>query len=184
MKNLAFEIWKPIKGYESRYEVSSLGRVRSWVKRGCIGGRLVKTPRLMTLIKNNVGYIHVSLTDDKGIFKRYDVHRLVLLTFVGECPKGCNASHIDETKTNNRLSNLKWASYKENQSMPKRKQRYCKSFPLGKSGYRGVYKNGNGYEAHITINRDKYYLGLFTTAVEAHEAYKKAYKEWYGKDYK
>ncbi len=42
--------------------------------------------------------------------KQKMVHRLVLETFVGPCPAGCTADHIDRNQNNNRLENLRWAS--------------------------------------------------------------------------
>lgn len=43
------------------------------------------------------------------------VHHLVLLAFVGPCPKGCEARHFpDKTRSNNSVSNLKWGTRKEN----------------------------------------------------------------------
>jgi hypothetical protein len=36
------------------------------------------------------------------------VHRLVLLAFVGPCPKGMEACHWDDNPGNNHLSNLRW----------------------------------------------------------------------------
>jgi len=46
--------------------------------------------------------------------RRYFVHRLVLLAFVGPCPAGMEARHLDGDPTNNRLPNLCWGTPKEN----------------------------------------------------------------------
>jgi len=42
------------------------------------------------------------------------VHRLVLEAFVGPCPDGMEACHLDSDKTNNRVSNLRWDTHLEN----------------------------------------------------------------------
>lgn len=42
------------------------------------------------------------------------VHRLVLLTFVGKCPKGMECCHNDGNPKNNNLSNLRWDTSKAN----------------------------------------------------------------------
>jgi len=42
------------------------------------------------------------------------VHRLVLLTFVGECPLGFQACHRNSNRADNRLSNLVWGTRKRN----------------------------------------------------------------------
>ena len=42
------------------------------------------------------------------------VHRLVLETFVGSCPKGMEACHNDGNPANNHLSNLRWGTKSDN----------------------------------------------------------------------
>lgn len=47
--------------------------------------------------------------------KTYKVHRLVCEAFNGDPPSGMNVClHIDENAANNRASNLKWGTQKEN----------------------------------------------------------------------
>ena len=46
--------------------------------------------------------------------KSQRVHRLVLEAFIGPCPKGMVAVHKDGDCHNNRLSNLRWGTPKEN----------------------------------------------------------------------
>lgn len=46
--------------------------------------------------------------------KVYAVHTLVLITFVGPCPKGMQCCHEDGNGTNNRLENLRWDTAKGN----------------------------------------------------------------------
>lgn len=103
------EVWRDIKGYEGKYQVSNLGNVRSL-------DRMVKhpqggvVPRKSAPLKQNRhsgGYLVVGLCQDP---KRY-VHRLVMQAFVGEPPAGMNdVNHIDGDKTNNCLSNLEYCN--------------------------------------------------------------------------
>lgn len=68
------EIWKQISGYEGRYEVSNLGKVRSYAqnKKGkFVSGSLFKK-----------GYVMVKLYDSNGVKKTYPVHRLVAKAFI------------------------------------------------------------------------------------------------------
>lgn len=65
--------------------------------------------------KNHKGYRLVRLCH-LGAQAMYQVHRLVLLAFVGPCPEGMQARHYpDRTRDNNRLSNLSWATQVVNQ---------------------------------------------------------------------
>lgn len=61
------------------------------------------------------GHVYVNLYKDK---KRHPklVHRLVLEAFVGPCPEGKEGAHINGIPGDNRLSNLKWATHKENET--------------------------------------------------------------------
>lgn len=52
-------------------------------------------------------YLSVCLTH-KGKENTLAVHRLVLLAFVGPCPKGMVACHKDDNRRNNKRSNLRW----------------------------------------------------------------------------
>jgi hypothetical protein len=64
--------------------------------------------------KAKLGYLTVSLYKD-GKAKAWIVHTLVLSAFVGPCPPGMEACHFpDRNIENNRTSNLKWGTRKEN----------------------------------------------------------------------
>jgi hypothetical protein len=93
------EIWKAVPGYEGRYEVSSLGRVRSLTR---------KNPIIMKPGNNGNGYQTVNMTDDEGGLKKRYIHRLVALTFLGPEPEDKEVNHIDGDKENNAVSNLQW----------------------------------------------------------------------------
>jgi hypothetical protein len=97
------EIWKPIKGYEGRYEVSNLGRVKSYVV-DHINGTIRKG------IKTRIGYLTVTLYDTNGNIKTHPIHRLVASAFIPN-PNGYpQVNHKDEDKTNNHADNLEWCT--------------------------------------------------------------------------
>ena len=103
------EIWKPVPDWPP-YEVSNLGRVRSYHTRRRTLGR---TPTILkpTLHKNLRAYMWLQY---QGRKKNFAVHRLVLLAFVGPCPNEMEACHNDGDCTNNRLENLRWDTRKAN----------------------------------------------------------------------
>jgi plasmid maintenance system antidote protein VapI len=60
------------------------------------------------------GYHRVVLYKN-GKRKWFQMHRLVLLAFVGPCPKGWESRHFpDADKSNNQLSNLCWGTKSQN----------------------------------------------------------------------
>lgn len=118
MKKLFDETWKPIKGYEGLYEVSTLGNVRSVDRYVMNGNRcclLKGKPRKPYFI--STGYLMADLFKN-GQGKKYLIHRLVAEAFTPN-PKNLPCiDHINTIKTDNRVENLKWCSYKENSNNP------------------------------------------------------------------
>lgn len=98
--SLPGEVWKDIPGYEGRYAISTLGRV--WTFRRNTSGLLSPCP-------DKKGYPRVSL---RGKTKK--VHRLVLQTFVGPCPPGLEAGHMDGDASRPHLDNLAWITKPQN----------------------------------------------------------------------
>lgn len=99
------EIWKPIPEHGD-YEVSNLGRIRSWKP-----WRDTPLPRLLKPY-GKADYPRVSL----GWKRQHLLHVLVLETFVGPCPEGMEACHRDGDKRNPRLDNLRWDTRPANYS--------------------------------------------------------------------
>lgn len=97
------EAWKSVPGYEDFYEVSNKGRVRS--NHG-ISKRVLKT----WLAR---GYPSVALSLRDRV-RKFQVHTLVLLAFVGPRPQGTEACHNDGDKLNPHLENLRWDSRSAN----------------------------------------------------------------------
>lgn len=105
------EIWRPIAGFEGRYEVSDQGRVRSL--RRPVARRTVARPEPLVLQArpNHHGYPSLQLAG-----RTLCVHRLVLETFVGPRPPGMECGHLNGRSDDNRLENLRWVSHAENES--------------------------------------------------------------------
>ena len=98
------EEWRPVRSYESLYDASNFGRIRS-LKFG-------KVKILKPFGKKN-DYLRIELNKD-GKRKRYSVHSLVYEAFNGEIPEDMQVNHINEIKTDNSLWNLNLMSPKEN----------------------------------------------------------------------
>lgn len=95
------EIWKDTPN-NKHYQVSSLGNVRRKEN-----NRLLKPELLVN------GYLRITLSNADNSF-RIRVHRLVMLAFVGEAPKGYEVNHINGCKNDNRLENLEYVTPSEN----------------------------------------------------------------------
>ncbi len=106
--NTEDEEWRPIKGYEGKYEVSNYGRVKSVsnIHHSQVG-------KIMKPWEGNKKYLYITLIKDRKK-KTYAIHRLVLEAFVGERPEGKQCAHWDGNPHNNNVSNLRWATAKEN----------------------------------------------------------------------
>lgn len=106
------EIWKAVPGFEGKYEVSNMGRVRSLTH--ARGPR--KVPRPNKVWRDKDGYATVSLCVGKSGKTQYlRVNRLVLMAF-DRLPVGKEqAAHNNGDNQNDCLSNLRWASRSENE---------------------------------------------------------------------
>jgi hypothetical protein len=102
------EIWKDIEGYEGKYQVSSLGRVKALPTKFRLNEKIRK------LAKDKDGYIVCELTDIHQHAKLCKVHRLVCFAF-HEKPEGKDiVNHIDSCRSNNNFANLEWCTRSEN----------------------------------------------------------------------
>lgn len=107
--------WRPLVGFEERYEVSDDGQIRSrdlLVKRGP-GGTYLKPGQVLRPDSKRYGHRYVVLKVD-GKPTHMHVHRAVLTAFVGPCPDGMECRHLDGNAANNNLSNLAWGTPTEN----------------------------------------------------------------------
>lgn len=109
------EIWRDICGYSGLYQVSNLGNVRSlgvhFIRSD--GKPYTRDPRAINPISNNCGYLCVEL-HNRGLAKRFLVHRLVAQAFIPNPNNYPEINHIDENKTNNAVDNLEWCTHQQN----------------------------------------------------------------------
>lgn len=104
--DLPNEEWRQIEGYNGKYLVSNMGRVKSLKHADA---------RLLTAFANNKGYYRVCLCKD-GVSRHFLVSRLVAAAF---CPNDdpqnkTTIDHIDGDKANNTAANLRWMSQQDN----------------------------------------------------------------------
>ena len=109
---MSTEIWKPILGYETYYEISNKGRIRGLgnCKAPC---KYKGKTTYLSLKKERNGYLRVMLWKD-GIGKHYSVHRLVAINFIPNPKNLPVVNHKDRNKENNCINNLEWCTQKYN----------------------------------------------------------------------
>lgn len=113
-RNMPKIVWKPVLDFEDRYEVSSLGEIRS-----LRGSRAIrKTPRILNPKLKNSGYLTVDLRENYST-KKESVHIIVLEAFISRRPKGLHGCHQNGNRLDNRIENLKWMTPKENHAQKK-----------------------------------------------------------------
>lgn len=103
----------PVAGF-SGYEVSNLGRVRSW--KGPGGKQLspVAEPKILRSTPNSKGYpVNVFVRPDGSKLTR-TLHVVVAAHFHGPCPADHECSHLNGIRTDCRAANLAWESHRRN----------------------------------------------------------------------
>ena len=119
------EVWRTVPDYD-QYSVSDFGNVRR-------RNRLLK-------FGNSGGYSMVSLSKG-GVAKTMSVARLVASVFLPNDSGKPTIDHIDRVRTNNRASNLRWATYCE--------QMMNRDMPLGGTGQRNITSQYGRFKCQI-----------------------------------
>lgn len=147
------EEYRKIEGFE-KYSVSNHGNVRN-----------DETEQILKPRLRGVVYPYVCLCID-GIKYTKKIHRLVAQAFCENENNYNQVDHIDQNKTNNNYTNLRWVSQSQNIRNRKKKEG-CSST------YLGIYFNNKlqKWKAQFQINRKKIYLGCYKTEDEAHQAF-------------
>ena len=143
------EIWKDVSGYEGLYQISNLGRVKSfrkWKRAYCPEEYILKHS------KNNRGY-HVVTLYKENSKKKFLVHRLVAQEFIENTSHFQHVNHKDENKDNNVVDNLEWCSVQYNNS-------------YGTARFRAMLTVGNPVEQRLSSGE---LLATYRTSTIAEE---------------
>lgn len=162
------EIWKDILGFEGKYQVSNLGRVKSLERLDPIGRKIGGI--ILKQKPEKHGYCVVKLHAN-GTGKTTKVHKLVAIHFLDHTPCGWNlvVNHKDFNRTNNNVDNLEIVTNRENSN---------KKHISSSSEYVGVYwnKKNNKWKAQIQVNNRRKHLGSFINEYDAYLAYENKLK--------
>jgi hypothetical protein len=102
------EVFKDIIWYEWKYQVSNLGNVKS------LNYNRTHKENILKKLDTIHWYIHINLYKD-GKIKVYKIHRIVAISFIPNPDNKPCVNHINWIKDDNRVENLEWCTYSENQ---------------------------------------------------------------------
>lgn len=162
------EIWKDIKDYEGLYQVSNLGRVKSFKRKAC---------RIMKPYSDGspLGYLRVDLQNNGRSTRK--LHLIVYSTFNGTIPEGSEVDHIDNDATNNKLSNLQSLTSRENSVKRSTLNTNNSSTYTGVTWDKGNFK----WKSQLYFEGKQINLGRFNSEEEASEAYQNKLSEILGR---
>lgn len=106
------EVFKDIIGYETLYQVSNLGNVKSLPK-GDGNGNRERLLKFDISVRGATSYHRVTLCKE-GKTKRFQVHQLVAVAFLSNPDNKLFVNHIDNNGQNNSVINLEWCTQIEN----------------------------------------------------------------------
>lgn len=113
------EVWRPVKGFENKLEVSNLGNVAN------INYRSRGERRIVPQSLEVKGYHKISVCIN-GRPRTFKVHRLVAQVFIPNPHGYKEINHKDENKANNAVDNLEWCDTAYNCNYGTRNARHSK----------------------------------------------------------
>lgn len=126
------ERWKPVKGYEDSYEISSTGKLKrlagkSPFKRSGYDDTTISHEEIILKPrKTKKGYLECELikyNNGKRVVEKFYLHRLVAQAFLPPPEKGKDQiNHKNGIPTDNNYANLEWVDNDENQQHAKEKR--------------------------------------------------------------
>lgn len=127
------EEWRDIEGYGGAYQISNLGRVKTFKKHG------PKTDGFKKPQLTYKGYHKLALRDGVSR-KHFFVHQLVARAFIPNPENKPMINHKNGIKTDNRAENLEWSTNSENQIHAYRNG--LNRTPHGEDAYQAVINEG------------------------------------------
>jgi hypothetical protein len=130
--------------------------------------RCIKAGDEAGCVDKSTGYVKVSLDG-----KSYGAHRLIFVMHYGYLPK--NVDHKNQVRSDNRIENLRAATVANN-------AQNSKMFGHNTSGVKGVCwsKSANKYQAMITVDGKRIYLGYYSQIDDAAKAISNARHKYHG----
>jgi hypothetical protein len=160
------EVWRNIPGYESLYQVSNCGRIKSLAR---FSRNQYGQERILKLSDDGHGYLQVTLCNNGR--KMFKVHRLVWDSFGKKNQPSkykMHIDHIDGNPKNNHIDNLQLLTIRQN--VTKEFQQKQTKYPPGVTFHKSCKK----FQAQIRIKGKRKYLGCFANPITASQVYERA----------
>lgn len=132
------EIWNQVVGCEGLYEVSNYGNVRGLYRR--------RYKKLLSPAKNSKGYRYVCLYKG-GKSKNIKVYRLVAVAFIPNPDNLPEIDHLDGSRDNDAVWNLRWVTHKQNINNPITRKRFSDAKIGEKNSFYGKHHSERSKKA-------------------------------------
>jgi len=156
LEDMPGEIWDVIPECEGRYMASTEGRIKRLAYE-C--GNIHFREKILVQNPSNNNYLSVCINQRRAL-----VSRLVALTFIPNPENKPTVDHINGNTLDNRLCNLRWATYAENANNPVSRERLLKWARNG-----GVLRGEKHYRSIpiVGINTRTNEIRRFVSSIEA-----------------
>jgi len=158
---VCLEEWRDVPDFIGFYQVSNLGRVKSF-SRKVFGGKAFyfTKDKIMKQNLNTSGYLFLTIQLN-GLVSKVKTHKLVAMAFLGHTPCGYETvvDHKNNKPLDNRLENLQLITQLENLRKDKK----------GIVGINNVYLENGRFRGRFWFKNKQYCVGYFETAEKAKE---------------
>lgn len=154
MIDAAYDIekWADIPGWEGLYQISDLGRLKSF--------KVDPSGTIMSTVNKKGGYLSTVLCAKGRTRQSEKIHRLVAKAFIPNPDGKPEVNHKDCNRQNNRASNLEWATRTENYA-------HAKENGLLSTAMMNEYNRTIRPKAILQLTLSGKLIARFTTAKEA-----------------
>ena len=166
------EIWKPIPEFETEYEVSNLGNVKSLDRIVIRGNSTIQIKgRIKKSYIDNSGYRIIMLCKN-GKAKTFGLHRIIAKTFIPNPDSKPEVDHINTNRADCSLENLRWVTHKENNNNEKSLQNRRNSTYTPETIRKGMetrkaLKSKNGARTVFQYTKDGIFVNEYYSMEEA-----------------